>query len=182
MGYREFLKKSGRRDSNPRHSAWEADILPLNYARKKAHIFFCNKSIRFLCFLSIHLFWPNCAGVPGKLFFASSLYSGSDDPPETYLCYSVSPLVRLGTPYGGDALRRSPQDRQLQARKHGGAGRYKWRKIAMSLPPRIPASRCGVNSVRGVNPILLCEVARYVARVSLVSMLLRLRPELLIKL
>lgn len=25
--------QSGRRDSNPRHSAWEADILPLNYTR-----------------------------------------------------------------------------------------------------------------------------------------------------
>ena len=24
---------SGRRESNPRHSAWEADVLPLNYAR-----------------------------------------------------------------------------------------------------------------------------------------------------
>ena len=174
MGSGEFLKKSGRWDSNPRHSAWEADILPLNYARKKAHIFFCNKSIRFTSFLSIHLFGPNCAKIPRKLFFASSLYSGSDGPPETYLRYSVSPL--------GDAFRRSPQDRQVQERKHGGAGRYKWRKIAMSFPPRIPASRCGVNSVRGGNLILLCEVARYVARVSLVSTLLRLRPELLIKL
>ena len=26
--------KSGRRDSNPRRPAWEAGILPLNYARK----------------------------------------------------------------------------------------------------------------------------------------------------
>ena len=26
-------KWSGRRESNPRHSAWEADVLPLNYAR-----------------------------------------------------------------------------------------------------------------------------------------------------
>jgi hypothetical protein len=25
--------ESGRRDSNPRHSAWEADVLPLNYSR-----------------------------------------------------------------------------------------------------------------------------------------------------
>jgi hypothetical protein len=25
---------SGRRESNPRHSAWEADVLPLNYGRK----------------------------------------------------------------------------------------------------------------------------------------------------
>src|SRR5271156_2988544 len=25
---------SGRWESNPRHSAWEADVLPLNYARK----------------------------------------------------------------------------------------------------------------------------------------------------
>jgi len=56
-----------------------------------------------------------------------------------------------------------------------------FRKIAMSFPPRTPASRCGVNSVRGVNPILLCEVARYAARVSFVSMLLRLRPQLLLK-
>ncbi len=110
MGSKEFLKKSGRRDSNPRHSAWEADILPLNYARKKAHIFFSNKSIRFTSFLSIHLFWPNCARVPGKLFFASGLYPGSDDPPETYLRYSVSPLVRLGTPYGG--LPRTDRCRQ----------------------------------------------------------------------
>jgi len=36
----------------------------------------------------------------------------------------------------------------------------------MSFPPRIV--------VRGGNLILLCEVARYVARVSLVSTLLRL--------
>jgi hypothetical protein len=28
---------SGRRESNPRHSAWEADVLPLNYAR--AHLY-----------------------------------------------------------------------------------------------------------------------------------------------
>src|SRR5688572_4659116 len=27
------IYKSGRWDSNPRRSAWEADILPLNYAR-----------------------------------------------------------------------------------------------------------------------------------------------------
>ena len=27
---------SGRRDSNPRPSAWEADILPLNYSRMSA--------------------------------------------------------------------------------------------------------------------------------------------------
>ncbi len=42
-------------------------------------------------------------------------------------------------------------------------------QIPMSFPSRIPASRCGVNSVRGVNPI------------SLVSTLLRLRPQPLIK-
>ena len=29
---------SGRRDSNPRHSAWEADALPLNYSRIKVRI------------------------------------------------------------------------------------------------------------------------------------------------
>ena len=60
-------EKSGRRDSNPRRPAWEADILPLNYARKKTHIFFCNKSIRFTCFLSTPLFWPNCAIIVQKL-------------------------------------------------------------------------------------------------------------------
>jgi hypothetical protein len=27
---------SGRRDSNPRLSAWEADVLPLNYSRVSA--------------------------------------------------------------------------------------------------------------------------------------------------
>src|SRR5574337_330806 len=27
------MEWSGRRDSNPRRSAWEADILPLNYSR-----------------------------------------------------------------------------------------------------------------------------------------------------
>jgi hypothetical protein len=33
---RELLaSKSGRWDSNPRLSAWEADVLPLNYSRKK---------------------------------------------------------------------------------------------------------------------------------------------------
>src|ERR1700685_3225975 len=29
---------SGRWESNPRHSAWEADVLPLNYARMLARI------------------------------------------------------------------------------------------------------------------------------------------------
>jgi hypothetical protein len=29
-------KVSGRRDSNPRLSAWEADVLPLNYSRMSA--------------------------------------------------------------------------------------------------------------------------------------------------
>ena len=31
-----FISLSGRWGSNPRHSAWEADILPLNYARLRA--------------------------------------------------------------------------------------------------------------------------------------------------
>ncbi len=31
------MRKSGRRDSNPRRPAWEAGILPLNYARKNAY-------------------------------------------------------------------------------------------------------------------------------------------------
>ena len=30
----DFWENSGRRDSNPRRPAWEAGILPLNYARK----------------------------------------------------------------------------------------------------------------------------------------------------
>src|SRR5690349_3757466 len=33
LGSAADQKKSGRRDSNPRHSAWEADVLPLNYSR-----------------------------------------------------------------------------------------------------------------------------------------------------
>src|SRR5580704_10436372 len=37
---------SGRWESNPRHSAWEADVLPLNYARK------CNASCTFWQFLT----------------------------------------------------------------------------------------------------------------------------------
>jgi hypothetical protein len=32
------VQKSGRRDSNPRRPAWEAGILPLNYARKRLPI------------------------------------------------------------------------------------------------------------------------------------------------
>ena len=32
-GEKSFEKWSGRRESNPRHSAWEADVLPLNYGR-----------------------------------------------------------------------------------------------------------------------------------------------------
>ena len=32
------IQKSGRWDSNPRRPAWEADILPLNYARKKTQL------------------------------------------------------------------------------------------------------------------------------------------------
>ena len=34
--FTEEMTESGRWDSNPRHSAWEADILPLNYARANA--------------------------------------------------------------------------------------------------------------------------------------------------
>jgi hypothetical protein len=30
------MEMSGRRDSNPRLSAWEADVLPLNYSRVSA--------------------------------------------------------------------------------------------------------------------------------------------------
>ena len=37
-GYCEKTTKSGRPDSNRRHSAWEADILPLNYARKATQL------------------------------------------------------------------------------------------------------------------------------------------------
>ncbi len=33
----EHYKQSGRRDSNPRHSAWKADALPLSYARKASN-------------------------------------------------------------------------------------------------------------------------------------------------
>ena len=32
-GKPKFAKWSEKRDSNPRHSAWEADALPLNYSR-----------------------------------------------------------------------------------------------------------------------------------------------------
>ena len=35
---REGGRKSGRWDSNPRRPAWEAGILPLNYARKTRHL------------------------------------------------------------------------------------------------------------------------------------------------
>ena len=73
------------------------------------------------------------------------------------------PMLSVGVLHSPkDSAVRRPQDRQVQARKHGGAGRYKWCRIAMSFPPRIV--------VRGGNPI------------SLVSILLRLRPQLLIKL
>ncbi len=30
-------KWSGRRDSNPRHSPWQGDALPLSYARRLIH-------------------------------------------------------------------------------------------------------------------------------------------------
>ena len=30
--------ESGRRDSNPQHSAWKADALPLSYAREQRQI------------------------------------------------------------------------------------------------------------------------------------------------
>ncbi len=86
--------------------------------------------------------------------------------------FSVSLLVRLGTPTWGTSYGGVPRTdtcacvtgrcRQVQARKHGGAGGYKWCKIAMSFPPR--------TVVRGGNPV------------NLVSTLLRLRPQLLIKL
>ena len=33
----EHYKQSGRRDSNPRHSAWKADALPLSYARASSN-------------------------------------------------------------------------------------------------------------------------------------------------
>ena len=61
--YAIYLQKSGRWDSNPRHSAWEADILPLNYARIIARIVFCNKSIRSCPSLSILLFSGFCASL-----------------------------------------------------------------------------------------------------------------------
>ena len=32
------MRKSGRTDSNRRHSAWEADVLPLNYARTQRRL------------------------------------------------------------------------------------------------------------------------------------------------
>ncbi len=59
----KIKNKSGRRDSNPRRPAWEADILPLNYARIIARIFFSNKSIRFCPSLSILLFSGFCASL-----------------------------------------------------------------------------------------------------------------------
>lgn len=43
-------KTSGRWDSNPRRPAWEADILPLNYAR---HFF--NAECKMKNCLSLHL-------------------------------------------------------------------------------------------------------------------------------
>jgi hypothetical protein len=86
-----------------------------------------------------------------------------------YLLYLFGILYSLPVPMLAGGLLHSPKDRhlclryrQVQAGKHGGAGRYKWRRIAISFPPRIV--------VRGGNPI------------SFVSILLRLRPELLIKL
>jgi hypothetical protein len=33
--YKYFRYWSGRRESNPRHTAWEAVVLPLNYARNQ---------------------------------------------------------------------------------------------------------------------------------------------------
>ena len=30
---------SGRRGLNPRHSAWEADVLPLNYSRSRPSVY-----------------------------------------------------------------------------------------------------------------------------------------------
>lgn len=42
---------SGRWESNPRHSAWEADVLPLNYTRRACPYF---------VYPSIAHFWSNC--------------------------------------------------------------------------------------------------------------------------
>ena len=37
---------SGRRDSNPRLSAWEADVLPLNYSRVSAVMAIAGEAVR----------------------------------------------------------------------------------------------------------------------------------------
>ncbi len=56
-------KKSGKRGSNPRPSAWEADALPLSYSRKslvgkyiKSDLI---KSIFFAFSCGIHIFMQN---------------------------------------------------------------------------------------------------------------------------
>src|SRR6218665_3618201 len=58
---------SGRGESNPRHSAGEADFLPLNYARQRDDPFSSPRSatqaafatLRAICLLA--RFGPNCA-------------------------------------------------------------------------------------------------------------------------
>ncbi len=40
---------SGRRDSNPRLSAWEADVLPLNYSRTSAVTAISTEIVCWIC-------------------------------------------------------------------------------------------------------------------------------------
>jgi hypothetical protein len=42
---------SGRRDSNPRLSAWEADVLPLNYSRSGGRVTTGNEVLWVLSYL-----------------------------------------------------------------------------------------------------------------------------------
>lgn len=60
FGYREILFWSEQRDSNPQHTAWKADALPLNYARKK------RKSLYQITFIKILFLTLSHPSLPWK--------------------------------------------------------------------------------------------------------------------
>src|SRR4051812_49300247 len=46
---REMKLWSGRRGSNPRHPAWEADVLPLNYSRSAPKVYRTRQRLLIAC-------------------------------------------------------------------------------------------------------------------------------------
>src|SRR5208282_3746110 len=50
-----YMGKSGKRDSNPRPSAWKADALPLSYSREQQMFIITQK--KYLCYKHIPVYF-----------------------------------------------------------------------------------------------------------------------------